>query len=171
MQSIRVDFIVTSTPYILSVSDTSKWGPIANKATIIEIVRPGYTEPSTFYFEQGKNNIYNSNLLGANCQDCGDLVTMTDGIYKITVKGSPDSQFKEDYYLKTDLFEMELDKLLVYNLENDNYTESFKFQFSRVEFLLKSAEAHMRCDNVRKASDLFQLAESELEDLKNCYNV
>ena len=168
MANIKIDFNITSTPYTLKVEDLSSWGPIKGKPTIVEITSPGFTEYKTHWFKQEASNFFNTTNLEMNCKDCDDNKTMIDGVYKITVKGSPDINYKTDYYLKTDLFQMKMNKLLVSNINNKTYSKLFKKKFQQIKFLLWSAEAHLEIDVINKATSLFETAVSELEDLKNC---
>lgn len=171
MAKVKVDFNITSTPYTIRVEDMSEWGPIEGKPTIIEITSPGYSTFKTHWFAQKKSNIFNSNNLDMNCVDCPECIdgeTLIDGVYTIEVKGSPETFHKKDYYLKTDLFDMEMNKVLVDRIKSNGYTEKFKKHFLEVKFLLWSAEAHLELDSLKKAQTLFELAVSELEDLKHC---
>lgn len=167
---IDIDFFVGSNPYFLKVTDLSQWGLIDQLPSIIEITLPGYESYSTFYFDKSKVNAYNSNLLGFNCGDgCEepDKVTLPDGVYKITVKGSPDTYFKTYYYLKTDLFDMEVAKIYIDNL-NKRYNENLIKELRQVEFLMKSAKACLLFDDITGASQRFDKAQEMIDDLKNC---
>src|SRR5690606_17175136 len=99
MASIKIDFLVQSSPYKLYVWDFSSWGLIEGKPSIVEITLPGYEQPITKFFDKNKLNTYNSNLLDSGCETEDCLTTLTDGIYKIKVIGSPDKFSSESYYL------------------------------------------------------------------------
>lgn len=166
MANIRIDYNITSTPYTIKVEDLSEWGPIAGKPTIIEVTSPGYSEYKTHWFDQGKSNYFNTGNLEMNCKDCDDNKTMLDGVYTITVKGSPELNSRTEYYLKTDLFEMEMNKILISKIKKYNYSDNFKKKFLEIKFLMWSAEAHLEIDSIAKATKLFQLAVDELDDIK-----
>ena len=117
MAKIDIDFSIHSSPFYLKVVDLSVWGLIESKTAIVEIVLPGYEGPEVKFFDKHKLNVFNSNLLGTSCDGCKELTTLPDGIYKITVKGSPSKYSKSLYFLKTDLFDMEVDKILIDNID------------------------------------------------------
>lgn len=167
---IDIDFAVGSDPYHLKVTDLSQWGLIDELPSIIEITLPGFSSFKTFFFDKSKVNVYNSNILEVNCGDgCEepDKVTLLDGIYKLTVKGSPDKYFKTYYYLKTDLFRLEVDKIYINNL-NKRYNENLVKELRLIEFLLYSAEACLRADDITGAAQRFTKAQEMVDDLKNC---
>ena len=167
---LNVDFSVYSDPYHLKIVDLSAWELIENLPSIIEITLPGYENYITKYFDKHKVNIHHSISLGVNCEgECGevDKVTLPDGIYKIKVIGSPSTYNKESFYLKTDLFDMEIDKVIIdyFNTKNKN---NFIDKLTQVEFLMKGAQAHLRFDDISTAGKLFEQAQQMVEDLKEC---
>lgn len=172
MAKISIDFSVNSNPYYLGILDMSEWQLIKDEPSIIQITLPGYSSYSTHYFDKCKNNIFNSINLELDCVgDCGEVEksTLPDGIYKIRVIGSPDTYFKEHYYLKTDMFEMEVDKLYINHLETRNKNrEGFINKMKLVEFLLRSAEAHLRFDDINTSGELFDKAQEMVDELKHC---
>lgn len=168
MATIDVDFSVHSSPYYLKVVDLSVWGLIKDKPSIIEISLPGYESPVVKYYDKNKLNVFNSNLLGLNCEGQEGLTTLPDGIYKIVVKGSPDKYNKKFYYLKTDLFDMEVDKFFVDNLKEILNEKALGDKLTRIEFLKRGAEANLRHDRIVTAGEEFQKAQELIEDIKAC---
>lgn len=167
MPAIEIDFEVYSSPYYLKVRDISVWGLIETKPAIIEIIVPGYSSPITKFYDKNKLNVLNSSMLGLNCEGQEGLTTLPDGIYTLKVIGSPETFFKEGKYLKTDLHDMEVDKIFIENFK-DIGKEVFDKKMTRIEFLKRSAEAHLRYDNIEMASSLFTLAQEEAEDILKC---
>lgn len=170
MSKIDIEFSVHSNPYFLRVMDLSSWQEIFSEPSIIEITLPGYTRCITKYFDKCKTNVYNSIALEINCSDeCGDTenLTLPDGIYKIKVIGSPDTFNQEHYYLKTDMFDMEVDKIYIDNLNSRNRAGLID-KLTEIEFLVKGAEAHLRFDDITTAGMQFEKAQEMVEDLKNC---
>ena len=171
MSKILIDFDIKSDIYYLNVIDFSNWQLIKDKPAIIEITLPGFKTPITKYFDKNKNNILNSIILGVDCATCpGDeQVTLNDGIYVITVKGSPENYSKTLKYLKTDLFRMRLNKLYI---ESDcNCVKSDPNIFEKIveiEFILKGAEAHLAFDMEKESGMLFKQAQTLLDDLLSC---
>ncbi len=171
MSSINIDFDVTSDLYFLKVFDRSNWGIIANGPSIIEITQPGFKTPTVFTFDKGVVSMYNSVSLDSTCVNCADqeLIVLSDGIYDIKVKGSPDTYNKDIKYLKTDELRMNLDRLYINSLNSDSpFKEDFAKKMMEMEFLLKGAEANLRWDNETLCGKLFELVVSKAEALKNC---
>ncbi len=69
--------------------DTSIWSFIENKPAIIEIIPPGVVDPIVYNVAKNKTNIFNTSNLGMS--NIGVLNDLPDGVYKVTIKGSPDS--------------------------------------------------------------------------------
>lgn len=167
MAKINIDFSIHSSPYYLKVLDLSEWGVIEGKPSIIEIQTPGNEKCVTKFFDKNKLNVFNSNMLNINCEGQEGLTTLPDGIYTITVTGSPETFTKELKYLKTDLHDMEVDKILIDNIQ-DIGKEVFEKKMTRIEFLKRGAEAHLRYDLVEMAGMLFEKAQELVEDIKEC---
>ena len=113
LDHIRLDFQILNTgdPKLLVVMDASVWGFIEDKPSIIEITPPGTTNTITYNFVKGKNNVFNSsNLLISPVGTYNDLV---DGIYRVSLKGSPDSFCVHRDFLKTDKVRNELANIYV----------------------------------------------------------
>lgn len=174
LDKVKVDFQVLDTrdPRYLSVADYSSWGHLEGKTTIIEIIPPGEEDPWTHYFNQNQVNVFHSVNLGINCiDDCGeaDLIDLPDGIYTITVKGSPDSFNMTRKYLKTDLLRLELDKLYInLDLIGNNKDIDVINIITDITMLLEAAAANVRYDNIAEAQSLFFAAQDLLEKNKNC---
>jgi hypothetical protein len=171
MSKILVDFDIKSDIYYLNVIDFSNWQLIKDKPSIIEVTLPGYENPVVRYFDKNKNNILNSIILGVSCETCptDEQQTLEDGIYIITVKGSPEKYKKTLKYLKTDLFRMRLNKLYISSDCNCVKSDPNIFQkIVEVEFMLKGAEAHLAFDMEKEAGMLFKQAQTLLDDLLAC---
>ncbi|MAX51403.1 MAG: hypothetical protein CMH22_06375 [Methylophaga sp.] len=139
---IIVDFLVipTNEPKYLVISDASYWGRITDTTTIVEIITPGSSKPVVHYFAQGKQNIFNSINLEVSVDE--DVkVDLPDGIYQITLKGSPDTYKKTRSYLKTDKIRLDIYKLYL-NLSNDvnNWSEEELDYITRIEMLITKSE-------------------------------
>ena len=174
MSKIRVDFDILNTgnPYFLSLFDTSNWGVIEDKPAIIEITKPGEEVPVTFYFDKKAVNNFNSNKLEEVClDDCNypDLVLLSDGLYIITLKGSPDKFYKTRMHLKTDSFDLELSKLFTkyFSKCESNNDEIFK-KITEIKFLIQGAKSAIRFSNITLANSLWEKAVDRLDKLKNC---
>lgn len=172
---INIDFTVTESwnPATFLVDDNSYWQVIKDKPAIIEIETPGGASHSVnVYTKEGRNN-FNSVNLGLNCPtgDCEDveLLPLPDGIYTITVKGSPDSFRKTKKYLRTTNFRM---KLMKYKIElyssMCDVCEKMRNKVIDMEMLLDAAAANIMEDNCKEAQRLFYKAQEMLNTIKEC---
>ncbi len=160
MEHINIDFGINSNLNTLIVTDFSDWKHIDQKPSIIEITLPGAISFITKYFDKYKVNRFNSLDLEVNCQSsCDDteLVGLPDGIYTITVKGSPDTFRREYKYLKTDSFQLELDKVYLENFRQPHRIEFIK-KYEDILYFLRGAQAYIRIDNPILAGEMFQKA-------------
>jgi len=153
LDKINLDFQALSAgdPKILVIMDTSVWGAIEEKSAIIEILVPGSEKLRTYNFVKGKSNVFNSsNLL---ITPIGEYKDLSDGIYKITVKGSPDTYCKERNFLKTDNV-----RLLVGDLYLEDYFACQDIKDNKMKVLrnikldLDAAEIHAAKGNIGEAS-------------------
>jgi len=170
LDKINLDFQIIPTwdPKALIVMDISVWGFIENKPAIIEILTPGSTTEKVFNFVKGKSNVFNSsNLLLSRIGDRNDL---SDGVYTISVKGSPDSYCKKRYYLKTDKIQFELDKLYMsLGIHNkDKETAEKRSTILKIESLIKTAEAFVRDGKISEGMKFFKAAYTRLKSISNC---
>lgn len=167
---LDIDFFTSSTPYELKIMDLSNWALIEGQPSIIEINLPGYSGKITKYWDKYKTNIFNSKTLEINCAapcDDPDKLTLPDGIYTLKVIGSPSTFFKQHYYLKTDLFDMEVDKIYIDSRKCRN-KKDLQNKLTEIEFIMRSAKAHLRFQDITTAGMLFEQAQSMVDDLKNC---
>jgi hypothetical protein len=175
MSQINIDFQVLTNynPKYLVVVDTSDWQNLKDKPTIIEIILPGFSEPIVHYYEQGRVNVFNSVNLGLNCTNCGikeqDFNDLPDGIYQITVKGSPSNFQNTRYFLKNDTLRLKLDNAFMkLNLSCNDFDKNLLDKIQKIDFLMKASESHVRLGNQCEAQELMFRAEKEVNKLKNC---
>lgn len=162
----RLDFYVlkANDPKKLLIADDSIWEFIANKPAIIEILLPGFNTPIVHYYEKNAINGFNSVNLSYNCYttcgcECEDFNDLPDGLYEITIKGSPDSFSKKKYHLKTDILGIKLARLFYdMHLECNLVDQSQKKHLEEVDFLIKAAEANVRLANIDEAMEIFNKA-------------
>lgn len=173
MNKINLDFEVISTnnPKTLRVADQSEWGILADRPAIIEIIPPGEENPYTYYLGKNQLNVFNSKTLGINPGREGGFENLKDGIYDITIKGSPSSYSINRKYLKTDSMRLNIDKVwarstVLCDHEDDDAVEKIK----EIEFLLVAAEANTRLGNFEEVKQLYEKAEKLLYVLNNCEN-
>lgn len=176
MSKIKVDFDIldTGNPYIISLYDISNWGLIKDKVSLVEIISPGEDSPITLPFDKKQVNVYNSNQLHDICLESCEIpenVMLDDGLYQITVKGSPDKFFKKRLYLKTDSFNLELSKLFIkYYADVICKQDDFLLKIQDIQFLIEGSKAAVRFTNMKLANQLWNKAQDKLNELKECCN-
>lgn len=175
MSQINIDFqIVTNyNPKYLIVWDTSDWQLLKGKPAIIEITVPGFKSPITHYFTQNEVNSFNSINLGLSCTGCGfdetKLENLPDGIYNVTVKGSPSKFNFTRLFLKTDNLRLKLDEIYMkYSMDCSGCDSTTLGKIQDIEFMLNAAESNMRAGNECTTQELMFKAEREINKLKKC---
>lgn len=172
MNNINLDFEVIGSynPKTLRVADQSEWGILADRPAIIEIKRPGSEEVYTYYLGKNQLNVFNSKTLGVNSgTPANDFVDIPDGIYDITIKGSPSSYSANRKYLKTDSMRLNIDKVwaragVLCEDEDDEIIEKIK----EVEFVLTVAESSMRLGNFDTVQQLMDKAQHLIDVINDC---
>jgi hypothetical protein len=169
LDHINLDFQVLSTgdPKILVVIDTSVWGAIEDKPAIIEITPPGTTKVRIYNFVKGKSNVFNSsNLL---ISPIGEYKYLVDGIYRVSVKGSPDTHCKHRDFLKTDKARLELAKIYVsLGFEDDDKTKKKKQTIQDIDLLIRAAEASVSIGKLKKGIAYFKRVVQYLKEYNDC---
>lgn len=172
MNNINLDFEVIGSynPKTLRVADQSEWGILADRPAIIEIKRPGSEKVYTYYLGKNQLNVFNSKTLGVNPgTPANDFVDIPDGIYDITIKGSPSSYSANRKYLKTDSIRLNIDKVwaragILCEDEDDEIIEKIK----EVEFVLTVAESSMRLGNFDTVQQLMDKAQHLIDIINDC---
>ena len=177
MKKINIDFQIYDSrdPKTIIILDTSEWLHIYRKPSIIEIILPGDSKPITHYFDKKSVNVLNSLNLNISCGNCFDVNDdLPDGIYQITVKGSPDRFNKNKKYIRTTKTQLDLDNLYIsLSLEcfkDDNDIKNKIKDLNYIQLLLKASEANLRHDNSYVAQDLLFKAQDLIRKYKKCTN-
>lgn len=172
---INIDFQIydSKDPKVFIILDTSEWAHIKDKPSIVEITLPGESSYITHYYGQNQVNVMTSMSLNLNCDNClQDMLELPDGIYTITVKGSPDKFNKTKSYLRTTKTQLDLDKLFInLSLEcsiSDDEVKRKIQKLNEIQFLLKAAEANVRFDNTCVAHDLLSRAQKLISKQSKC---
>lgn len=169
--TINIDFqhLKSSDPKVLIIIDTSVWGVIENKRAVIEIITPGATKPVTYIFAKNKSNVFNSSNLYLSGTD--SQCDLPDGLYKITVKGSPDKYCKFRYILKDDITRLKLYNLRASLGFEDEYKDSdLKDVIKKSKFYLDTANAAIVVGKPKKAMTFLTAASEILDKYENCKN-
>ena len=175
LDTINIDFFPFTLydPKLLLISDNSNWLTIEADPAVINITLPGSAIPKEFTFTKNGTNIFNSHLLGITCLTgtCPgeEYVYLPDGIYTITVTGTPDTYTKTKYYLKTDITQQRIDKILIdssFSLISGD--KVLRDRILDIKILINIAEAHLRKGEVNEAKRFIDIAISELTKLESC---
>lgn len=175
LDTISIDFFPYTIydPKLLLIYDNSNWLTIEADPATIAITLPGSTTPKEFPFVKGSINTFNSHLLGLSCLTgiCPDeeYVYLPDGIYTITLTGTPTTYTRTRYYLKTDVTQQRLDKILI----DSGFTfisgdKKIRDKVLDVKILINVAEAHLRRGEVNEAKRYLDIAIAELNKLEDC---
>jgi len=149
----------TYDPSVISCIDLSDWKILQNSPTVMKITLPGSSKQIIQTWAKNKINVYNSINLGLSClTECDEqrYEFLPDGIYQFILEGSPTSYNKKRYYLKTDQFRLELDKIYIkLSINFSNKDKAIRDVLEMVEFMLRSAEAFTRDGDFIQAEKAF----------------
>lgn len=166
---IHIDFQLFSTgdPKLLVIVDTSIWSFIEDKPAIIEITPPGTTDVIVYSFLKGRSNIFNTSNL--NLSPISVFNDLPDGLYKITVKGSPDSFCKHRDILKTDAVRLELYNLYAsLGLDKNELDDEIYKKIKDIKLLIEAAEALVSIGQTHKGVKLLKRAMDMLTKYEEC---
>lgn len=168
--NIKLDFEVvgTNNPKVLRVVDESEWGILANRPAIIEVKGPNMESAVSYYLGKNQLNIFTSVTLGYTC-DKYEYENLPDGVYEITIKGSPSTYTFTRHYLKTDILRLNIDKVWARtNVLCDYVDDDLIEKIKKVEYIVAVAEANMRLGNIETAEELIEKANKLLYIINNC---
>ncbi len=161
-------------PTTLIVGDLSDWKGAENLPATICITPPGSTKGITEIFQKHKLNIFNSVNLGLSCvEECQEqtYTDLPDGIWTIVLKSGYEDLEKTVYYLKTDRFQLELDKIYVRaGMDFDMNRKQFREDLQDLHFLVNAAHAQVRVGDHAKAHRDFLEAQYILQKYIECKN-
>ena len=169
---INIDFGVSSTsPLHLVVEDFSDWLYAEDLPSYVLITVPGSKKPKTYTFKKFKRNIFNSHNLGLSCLsgDCKEeqYVDTPDGIYTVCLKSGYEDIEKTKFYLKTDRFEVEYNKVLVkYGI--DEVDQKFINLMVKIKYVLDVAKSQAMYGDFVKSNKYFQEAKKLLKRFVEC---
>lgn len=172
---INIDFQVLEhgNPRILMLGDTSEWLYASTLASYVSVRLPGSKKDITFTWKKKAFNNFNSHNLGLSCVsgDCTEehYVDLPDGIYTICLISGYENINKTRYYLKTDLIELELAKVLVkHGLEYSESDNDFIDNILKIKYFLSFAKAHAKLGDFVKADRFFQHATNKFKKFRDC---
>lgn len=166
---IQLDFQLFSTgdPKLLIIIDTSIWSFIEDKTAIIEITPPGIENPIVYNFLKGKTNVFNTSNLYLS--PIGVYNDLPDGLYKITIKGSPDSFCKHRNVLKTDKTRLELYNLYAsLGLDVNNLDQEVYEKIKEIKLFIEASEALVSIGQNYKGVKLLKRAMDKINNYNEC---
>lgn len=175
--NINIDFDIFSlSPKNLIVGDASDWIYAKNKPSYITVTLPGSSKSKNFTFKKSNLNRFNSHNLGLSCLsgDCTEevYINLPDGIYTICVKSSYEGIENTKFFLKTDLFEQEFNKVIIKeDLYSSDQKTDFLLYMMEIQGILRVAKAWASEGDFVKANRHFQHSKEMLSkylDCKNC---
>lgn len=159
-------------PTTLIVGDLSDWKSAENLPATICITPPGSTKPINTVFQKHRLNVFNSVNLGLSCiSQCGEqtYTDLLDGIWTLTLFSGYEGLEKTIYYLKTDRFQLEIDKAYTRaGLEFNKDQKQFREDLQDIHFLTNSAHAWVRQGDYVKANRDFIEAQTALKKWIDC---
>lgn len=168
--SIIVDFQVfsLSNPKYLYIGDSSQWSYAKNKPSYVLITLPGASKPITFSFKKNSVNNFNSINLELSCfkecNDCQEIANLPDGIYTVCVKSGYENIEANKYYLKTDILELEMSKLIADRSLYFNETDKvFRDYMLDINWYLIKARALTSVGDFVNANKFFKEAVKKFE--------
>ena len=150
-------------PKFLSINDVSYWGILEDKPAIIEIYKPQKEEPIIHVLEKNTVMNFNSSNLFINCGDCDELVDLPDGLYKIIIKGSPDSNKFQRWYFKADGFYTRM-----FSLKNKNCCGKIDTELIELHSLIIMAKGLADIGEDCKSAEIIEELKRELKRLEGC---
>lgn len=171
---ININFnVFSNSPLHLSVTDLSDWLYAEELPAYILITTPGSKTPKTFVFKKFKTNVFNSHNLGLSCftNDCKEeeYIDIPDGIYTICLKSGYEGIEESKYYLKTDRFEVEYNKVLI-RYGTEDVDQKFINLMTKIKYTLDVAKAHTMDGDFVKSNRYFQEAKKLLKQFVECKN-
>ena len=178
MGKINLDFQIydSNDPKQIIILDASYWAHIVDKPAILEVKIPGDEDIVTLFFDKARVTILNSLNLRLNCVTCtsAETIDLPDGVYEITLKGSPDKFRKTKLYLKTTSLQGKLDDMIVkaYDPKHGYCSESSINpeieKLLRYQNLIRVAESLVRQGYKCEAQEIIFKIHDFLKKYKNC---
>lgn len=169
---ININFnTFSNSPSYLYVTDLSDWEYSKELTSYIQILTPGAKNPKSYTFKKYKTNVFNSHNLGLSCftNDCKEeeYIDLPDGLYTIKVLSGYEDIDITKYYLKTDRFEVEYQKVLI-KYGTDNLDINFINYMTKIKYILEVSKAHAMDGNFVESNRYFQESKKLLKKYLEC---
>lgn len=162
MLTPQIDITVVDTKVFskqIIVADLSDWGAIVNEPSIMEVT---YNEETNYVGDFGKgryNRIDSLKMFGEVNE------SLPDGLYKITVKGSPDIHKKTIYYFRTDDLRQRFGYIYLSEKGDANLID----KIYEVFIMLESIKLLVCQGNITRAREKYETAIKIIEVIETSY--
>lgn len=170
-----IDFAVleSNDPKSITILDKSVYLDVPEKP-LLDIILPGFTGVISVPYLQGTIITINSdNLHLTEACEYGELASLPDGVYQITMKVCPyDELFTKKCWLKTSALQAMFQNVLLGLDDTCFLSEDKKVRetIMDIEILLLSAKAEVNICNVQKATLKYQTALKKIQSLAKKLN-
>lgn len=165
--NLNFHHIPTGDPTELVIVDTSIWGALENRPSIIEVTVPGSTVPVILELQKNQVKIYKSNNLRLSPDS--NYINLPDGLYKVTIKGSPDTNVITKYIQKTDKLRSDLAQIyLKLDIYEDLEDKQEKQDIQDIKLLIESSEILAGRGRIEESSLRLKEAKRRVDRYINC---
>lgn len=154
---------------VLKIADTTTWGAISDRPAVFRITPPGKPGETSHYVGKNQVNYFTSMHLGYNEPREFVMKDLPDGIYDITLEGSPSTQYSLNHkYLKTDATVNKLAKLIARQSIDSTFDSTLEEKIREIRILLEMGEANAICGNTGNAVKLLEKANKIINQAQQC---
>lgn len=162
--TLDFDILDTGNPKTLVFLDLSSYYTEPD-SPILQVTLPGHTKYNVVNIAARKINTFNSNTLGkTDSYNIRDIVALPDGVWTLTFRVCPyDEVYVQKYHLRTTILEQNLEKIFEhFKLLDCDVERDAQMRNDIVDILLaiESGKANAKKGNAKKASQLYQKADS-----------
>jgi len=158
----------------LGIIDTSYYNPSqVITGNLLQILTPGYTTPVELLYNVSGVTILNSNSVGVtNVIDESYLIELPDGAYTIKMSACPyNILYCEQTFYRTCKLECKYDTAILYlDLNNCTtcYNQDLADKLNTARIYIEGCKANAKNSNIKKATELYNVANRILDDIINC---
>lgn len=158
----------------LAILDISYYSPLQQvTGNILQVLVPGYLKPVEVYYNQSGVTVLNSNNLKVtNVIGPENYVDLPDGAYVIKMSFCPyDQHWVEKVFYRTCKIECKYDTAIL-QLDLNNCTTCYDAKLAEtintIRLYIDGCKANARNNNLRVATQLYNVANKMLDDIINC---
>lgn len=167
--AIEINFTVleeTLDPKQIVVGDLSDWGVIIDSPATISVTPPGFKDAIVNTFFKNEINVITAKGLRLQDINCNYDADLPDGVYKITIAGTPDTYNKTRMFIKVDKIKLRYTKFIssLYNSCKE-ISQLDKENVINVLFLIEAAKSQVILGNWCTATEAYEKANKLLDNL------